>query len=164
MRKLTSGRGEGTKIHRLLLAGGGTHATRAVVVPGAPPRAGAEARAGRVQATEAKRAVARGACLWAVGTRLEGIEVLLEREPRCPVTLVLQSAVSHEVLFTEGQAIKRFSFAQPPHREGAEGDKLIMVGQEVGGRVEPCLMFDPRKGTPLPTSATSRSCAGRTSW
>lgn len=150
VRKLTSGRGSGAKVHRLLLAGGGTHATRAVVVPALRRELGLKPEQVVFDPAEAKRAVARGACLWAVGTRLEGIEVLLEREPRCPVTLVLQSAVSHEVLFTEGQAIKRFSFAQPPHREGAEGDKLIMVGQEVGGRVEPCLMFDPRKGTPLP--------------
>ena len=40
--------------------------------------------------------------------------------------------------------------AKPQGDAKAEGDKLIMVGQEVGGRVEPCLMFDPRKGTPLP--------------
>lgn len=140
----------GTPIHRLLLAGGATHATRFVVEPLLRAELGLSARQVVFDPQEAKPAVARGACLWALGSRLEGVEVLLERQPRCPTNLWLVSAVGNELLWREGEAIDRFAYVQPPEREGAEGDKLILLAQEEGGRLEPFLVFDPRKGTPLP--------------
>ena len=140
----------GERVHRVLLAGGGTHATRFVVEPLLRQELGLPPERVLFDAPEAKRAVARGACLWGLGSRLEGIELLLERTPRCPTNLWLVSAVQNELLWREGEAIERFAYAQPPEREGAEGDKLVLVAREEGGRLEPFLVFDPRKGTPLP--------------
>ncbi|MCO5171262.1 MAG: hypothetical protein M9894_33590 [Planctomycetes bacterium] len=140
-------------VHRVLLAGGGTHAARVVLERVVRQTLHLSAAQVVFDPTEAKRAVAKGACLWAIGSRLEGIEVFLTRAPRSPARLWLLSAVQNEVLFEEGQAIDRFSFVQPAHREGAEGDKLVLIGREQGGRLEPFLMFDPAKGTPVPDVA-----------
>lgn len=137
-------------VHRVLLAGGGTHAARVVLEKVVRQALNLAAEQVVFDPAEAKRAVAKGACLWAIGSRLEGIEVFLTRSPRCPARLWLLSAVQNEVLFEEGQPIERFSFVQPAHREGAESDKLILIGREVAGRLEPFLMFDPSKGTPVP--------------
>lgn len=139
----------GAPVHRVLLAGAGTHATRYVVEPFLRQELSLEPGQVVFEPDEAKKAVARGACLWAIGRSLEGIEVFLEREPRVPGTLWLLSAVGNEVLFEGGEPIRRFGYAQPPHREGDQGDKLILIGQDSGGRLEPLLMFDPRKGTPV---------------
>lgn len=140
-------------VHRVLLAGGGTHAARVVLEKVVRRALNLGAHQVVFDPAEAKRAVAKGACLWSIGSRLEGIEVFLSRSPRCPARLWLLSAVQNEVLFEEGQAIDRFSYVQPAHREGAEGDKLVLVGREQGGRLEPFLMFDPAKGTPVPVVA-----------
>lgn len=140
----------GRPVHRVLLAGGGTHAARVVVERVVRQALGLSAAQVVFEPDEAKRAVVKGACLWAIGSRLEGIEVFLARSPRCPARLWLLSAVQNEVLFEEGQAIDRFSYVQPAHREGAESDKLVLIGREQGGRLEPYLMFDPTKGAPVP--------------
>lgn len=136
-------------VHRVLLAGGGTHAARVVLERLVRQALNLAASQVVFDPAEAKRAVAKGACLWAIGSRLEGVEVFLTRSPRCPARLWLLSAVQNEVLFEEGQPIDRFSYVQPAHREGAESDKLILIGREVGGRLEPFLMFDPSKGAPV---------------
>lgn len=139
---------KGQRIHRVLLAGNATHATRYVVEKVVRRELGLAKSEVVFDPGEAKQSVAKGACLWAIGNKLEGIQVFLNRQPRCPTGLWLTSAVSSEPLFAAGQPINRFSYCQPPHREGAEGDKLILIAH--GEReLEPFLIFDPRKGVPL---------------
>lgn len=140
---------KGQRIHRVLLAGNGTHATRFVIEKAIRRELGLAKSEVVFDAEQAKVSVAKGACLWAIGTKLEGIQVFLNRQPRCPSTLWLTSAVHNEQLFTEGQPINRFAYCQPPHREGEEGDKLILIAHGDDGYLEPFLIFDPRKGTPL---------------
>lgn len=98
---------------------------------------------------DAKVSVARGACLWAIGDKLEGFHVSMSRRPRHPHALALVSATRHVELFEEGAPISRFAYAQPEHREHAGGEKLILVDRVVSGRLQPFLMFSPKKGRPL---------------
>ena len=136
-------------VDRVILAGNGARDVRFSVEPFLRELLGLSAEQVDHRPDEAKVAVAKGACLWAVGNRLEGVGVTIARHPRHPHTLELVSIVSREVLFLQGQPINRFAFAQPPAREGAEGDRLIQVDRVVGQKLEPFLMFDPRKGEPL---------------
>jgi hypothetical protein len=140
---------KGQRIHRVLLAGNATHATRYVIEKAVRRKLGLAKAEVVFEPEQAKQSVAKGGCLWAIGTKLEGIQVFLNRQPRCPSTLWLTSAVSNEQLFPEGEPINRFAYCQPPHREGAEGDKLILIAHGDDGYLEPFLIFDPRKGTPL---------------
>ncbi|MGE0707275.1 MAG: hypothetical protein AB7N76_16310 [Planctomycetota bacterium] len=139
----------GERLGRVVLAGNGAHAARPVVEEVLAAELGLAAEHVVFSPEEAKRAVAKGACLWAIGNRLEGIEVSLTRALRHPTGLALVSALKSESLFRQGEAIDLFGYAQPETREGDAADKLIQVDREVGGQLEPFLMFDPRQGTPL---------------
>ncbi|HBP19319.1 MAG TPA: hypothetical protein DEA08_16205 [Planctomycetes bacterium] len=141
------------ELGRVLLAGNGAHAARPVIEELLAEHFGVGADKVRFDGEEAKKAVAKGACLWAIGNRLEGIEVSLTRALRHPCGLVLVSALKQEQLYVQGEPVDRFTYAQPETREG-DAHKLIQVDREKGGKLEPFLMFDPRKGEPLrPLSA-----------
>jgi hypothetical protein len=148
LRSLEELLGEQT-LDRVILAGNGAHAAQHVVGEILSEKLGLPADHISFDPQEAKLAVAKGACLWAIGNRLEGIEVSLTRSLRHPTGLVLVSALHHEPLFKQGETIDRFCYAQPQAREGESLEKLIQVDREVGGNLVPFLMFDPRRGTPL---------------
>lgn len=135
---------------RVLLAGNGARAARPVIEEVFASELGLSAERISFSPDDAKVSVAKGACLWAVGNRLEGIEVSLQRSLRHPAGLVLVSALRQEPLFPQGTPIDRFCYAQPEAREDEAGEKLIQVDRELGGRLTPFLMFDPRRGEPLP--------------
>ena len=89
--------------------------------------------------------MAKGACLWAIGNRLEGVHVQILRRPRHSSTVKLVSAVRSDLLFTRGNVINRFCYVQASEREGDDGSKLIQVDREVAGKLEPFMMFSPAK-------------------
>ena len=139
---------------RVILAGNGARAARPVLEEILAGELGLAAGQVSFSPEDAKVAVAKGACLWAIGNRLEGIEVSLHRSLRHPAGLVLVSALRQDPLFPQGSPIDRFCFAQPEPREDEAGEKLIQVDRDSGGRLSPFLMFDPRRGEPLPALST----------
>jgi hypothetical protein len=139
-------------IHRVLLAGNGANDTRYALTRHLGERAGIIKELVEFHPSEAKTAVAKGACLWALGNRLEGIQVSILRRPRHPSTLYLVSAVRSDQLYKAGERINRFAYAFPSAREGEEGNKLIQIDREVGGEQQAFMMFHPAKqGRLLPS-------------
>jgi len=137
----------------VLLAGNGARAARPVVEEVLAGELGIPADRIDYSPEDAKVSVAKGACLWSIGNRLEGIEVSLQRSLRHPAGLVLVSALHQEPLFVQGAPLDRFCYAQPEARED-DPEKLIQVDRERSGRLEPFLMFDPRRGELLPPLAS----------
>ncbi|RMG14790.1 MAG: hypothetical protein D6731_09770 [Planctomycetota bacterium] len=151
LRRLARGRA----VHRVLLAGNGVRDARFYLGEALARIEGIDAERIDFDPAEAKTAVAKGACLWSVGNRLEGVQVTILRRPRHPSTLTLVSAIRNDELFKRGTPINRFAYVQPPAREGDDGSKLVQVDRVVAGQLKPFLMFRPQKdGRPLPDFAS----------